>query len=285
MATVSAGEIGTLDFGGIFPADGSKNRMRGQVRVEESLYAPRAGGVPRRQCVNLGYPDASLRDLYNQEYRISPERKNDFIFYRGLNENPDLLIGIESPSWHGLVTEIEHLLRTSGAKTVTLPHPIIDHHPDHQYVGLAGLKAISNIPCESRPEILLYSVHWYAMGAGSNIQPVGQRDGTVSLPRLDRETPLFDDYYSHPLTADGVDRKTVALDSYRDMRDHTDRIQPPSSFLDACMRAAQDVYRYCTVYSSSFVRRFSRPNEVFFRINREKVDFWYEQFLGELTGK
>ncbi len=64
VVTVSAGELGTHDYGGLFTKDPAGAVLRGQTRVAESLSAPVAGGVDPERCANLGYFDGTLTQLH-----------------------------------------------------------------------------------------------------------------------------------------------------------------------------------------------------------------------------
>jgi LmbE family N-acetylglucosaminyl deacetylase len=283
--TVSAGEVGTHSFGGAFSDSEDGQRLRGHTRVLESLYSPQIGGVSPQHCINLGYPDGALEGLYRQNRENSHGTPDDHLFqeFRNLNLNPIPKQETSTPSWDLLVDDLKAIIEESQANTITLPHPLLDTHPDHQYVGLAALKAIAKV--KRQPEILLYAVHTPGKGPSANIQPVGNQNGTASLPYLHHQTAMFDSVFSLPLDTATQNKKRLALDCYRDIRDNEDRINPPENILDALRRAAQDVYRHLVVYNSSFFRRFVRPNEIYYPIELDKLDFWIDYFESELGNR
>ena len=280
--TVSGGEVGTHSFGGAFSNNEEGRRLRAQTRVLESLYSPQIGGIPREHCINLGYPDGGLEELYQKSGCGSQKAMPNDLFteLRNLNLNPIPKRNLSGPSWNFLVDELKTIIEESRPGTITLPHPLLDLHPDHQFAGLACLKAIANV--KNKPKILLYAVHTPGKGEGANIQPVGARNGMVSIPYMHHEQPMFDSIFSLPLDLETQNKKLLALDCYRDIRENEDRITPPKNTFDALRRAMQDVYRYLVVYSSSFSRRFVRPNEIYYQIELDKLPQWIEYFESRL---
>lgn len=271
VVTACAGELGTHDYGGLFSRDAEGAALRGRLRVAESLSAPVAGGVPRGRIANLGYFDGSLAAMYRDPVS---EARSLAIEGAGLGQfraagEVGLLPARDTATWAGLVADLVHVLRVSGARTVAFPHPRLDHHPDHAALGMAVLEAVERAE-RSDALLLAYAVHGPGGGNGASIHPVGRRDGSVSLPPGRFSEPLFDDLMSLPLDAATLRQKALALDTYRDLKDE-DGPLPVEDVQLRLRRGARELYRALMVYDLGLVRRFLRPNELFYVLDGARL--------------
>ena len=285
VVTVSAGEVGTHDYGGLFSADPAGALLRGRLRVAESLAAPVAGGIPSERCANLGYFDGSLLAMFLDRSRPARSEgvgSTDLGLFRAAGA-AGLLPERRQATWEGLVSDLEHLLKVSGAGTVAFPHPVLEHHPDHACLGLAALEALQRL--EGGPSsILSYAVHGPGGIDGASIHPVGARDGAVTLPPGQHPRPLFDGLLSVPLDEALRKRKALALDTYRDLKQGEGPL--PVEDIAVRVRAAlREVYRALLVYDLGLLRRFLRPNELFFRLERAALADWQEAFAAHVRAR
>lgn len=277
VVTASAGEGGTHDYGGLFNSDPSGAILRGQMRVAESVVAPLIGGVPWQRSANLGYFDGTLTAMYlrpDQNARSEASGSEDLSLFRSANAH-SLLPKRERASWAGFVADIVHLLELSGARSVVFPHPILEKHGDHSTLGLALLEALRS--SKHQPEQLLaYAVHAPGGGPTASVHPVGPRDGTVSLPSWSDEQPLFDALCSIPLSEELLKKKALALDTYRDLKDAEGPL-PVEDVRVRIKRGLREVYRALTVYDVGLLRRFLRPNELFFSLDIANAAAWEQR--------
>jgi LmbE family N-acetylglucosaminyl deacetylase len=271
VVTACAGELGTHDYGGLFSPDADGAALRGRLRVAESLSAPVAGGVPRGRIANLGYFDGSLAAMYRDQ---GAEARSLALQGAGLGQfraagEAGVLPARDTATWAGLVADLVHVLRLSGARTVAFPHPQLDHHPDHAALGMAVLEALER--AERTDALLLaYAVHGPGGGSGASIHPVGRRDGSVSLPPGKFDQLLFDDLVSVPLDAATLRKKALALDTYRDLKDEEGPL-PAEALGLRLKRGAREMYRALMVYDLGLVRRFLRPNELFYVLDGARL--------------
>lgn len=285
VVTASAGEVGTHDYGGLFSADRAGSLLRGRMRVAESLSAPVAGGARSERCANLGYFDGTLPGMFLD--RTRPARSvgvdsTELGLFRAAGGALQLPERAQA-TWEGLVADIVYLLQLSGARTVAFPHPRLDQHPDHACLGMAALEALQRV--ENGPtSILTYAVHATGGGTGASIHPVGARDGVVSLPPGQHGTKLFDGLCSVPLDAAVQKRKALALDTYRDIKDG-DGPLPIELLSGQVKHGLREVYRALVVYDLGLVRRFLRPNELFFRLDPGSLAGWTETFSAYLRSR
>jgi LmbE family N-acetylglucosaminyl deacetylase len=285
VVTVCAGEVGTHDYGGLFSADEAGALLRGRLRVAESLSAPVAGGVPKERIANLGYFDGSLTGMCferDRPARSAGTGSRDLGLFRAAGDAA-LLPPRSDATWDGLVADLVHLLEHTKAATVTFPHPVLDHHSDHACLGLAVLEAVRR--ANHKPECLLaYAVHGPGGGKGASIHPVGPRGGSVGLPPGKHPTPLFDGLYSVPLSPALLRRKALALDTYRDLKDEEGPL-PVEAVGTRVKRGLREVYRAFVVYDLGLVRRFLRPNELFYVLDPHRLAHWEHAFAAHVRAR
>jgi hypothetical protein len=277
VVTTCAGEVGTHDYGGLFTHDAEGSKLRGTLRVAASLSAPLAGGVPPGLCANLGYFDDTLPKLFRDRSRpaSSATAATDDLstFRRSGGEIP--LPTRAHATWEGLVDDLVTLLEASGASAVAFPHPMLDEHPDHAYLGLAAMEALLRHGREVA--LLSYVVHGPGGALGLNIHPVGRRDGMVSPPPIQVSEPLFDGILSQGLSPDQQRRKALALDHYSDLK-HGDGPLPLEDAETRVKAALREIYRSIFVYDLGLLRRFIRPNELFYLLDWSKLSAYHAAF-------
>jgi LmbE family N-acetylglucosaminyl deacetylase len=265
--TVTAGEVGTHDAGGLFDSpDG--NALRARTRVSESIAAPAIGGVPPSRAMNLGYFDGTLADLHGGR-TVTSQAGLAMRHLRTANAPPPP----DAPSWRSLVGDLVALIERIEPRTIAAPHPVLETHPDHRYTGFALLEALKE--CELDGNVFFYAVHTPGWTRAC-LHPVGPRDGVVSLPPLQLDEPLFETLHHEPLADAKVRRKILALDTYRDVRSSS--IEPRSNLGEVVYDAARSVYRHLVVYDSSFVRKAARPNELYYVVPFDRAADYENRF-------
>ncbi|MCA9528875.1 MAG: PIG-L family deacetylase [Myxococcales bacterium] len=283
VVTVTAGEVGTFGhpYGGLLGDGVEASRTRGRLRVWESLTAPFVGRVPAEHAMNLGYFDGTveaMRRAPDTAVRSSAADVDSIDAFRRYNRPGVTPPSPERATWRGLVADLAAVLARAHPSVIVAPHPMLDVHSDHVAVGLAVMEAIERAGLTDGT-LLLYVIHDKGSGPYGSLQPVGPRDGVVSLPPARFDAPIADRIYSSPVSTEQRRMKLFALDAFRDLRSVQTGLTP--SVPAAVTAALRDVYRRLVVPDASFYRRAVRPNELFFVIDLEEVPAYRAQFERE----
>jgi len=266
VITVTAGDAGGENFTALFPAKGEHFRVKGWIRTWDSITVPFYGGIVPGRARNLGYYDGTLQALRtNPSQAAAPvlAELNDPAYYRRLNVDPALRDRAFAGSWNGLVADLAWELARVKPTVIVAPHPLLDAHPDHQYVTIALIEALAKWdgPCE----LYLYTNHNWENEAF----PLGDRESMTGLPSWSGPELFFRRIYSHPLTVEDRKLKLVALEDMHDLRAFDLRDgSPPVD--EATRRSWKD---------HDYYRRGPRPNELFFVLSREDAVKLHEAFL------
>jgi LmbE family N-acetylglucosaminyl deacetylase len=282
IVTISAGENDDRRFEHLYDDPQERAVAKGRLRVWDSVTVPLLGGVPPERCVNLGYFNGTLDDLYDRRGEEVPDEHRgsaDLHDYRKINVS-SLLEGREGArsSWESLVADLELLLTRIDPDAIVAPHPLLDASSDHRFTTVALSQALERTGDRERP-LLLYTNHLPA----TEYWPFGPADSIVSLPPWHDGTLPLRGVLSLPLDEAARRDKLFALDAMHDLRP-TPRVAPVSSWdrirgelgrtLDELRRDRADQY--------SYFRRAVRPNELFlvhttadrFALVERFLDFW-----------
>lgn len=246
VVTVTAGDAGGSNFDSLWPIEGEQYRAKGRIRTLDSLTVPFLGGLQPEAVRNLGYYDATLRQLWlDRPNTVAPPLADleDSAYYRRLNFDAELRDRKFESSWQALVADLFYELERVQPETIVVPHPRLDRHLDHQFTAIALFEALDQWGQES--EVLLYTNH----AIGNEAFPLGPNNGMTGLPAWNGEGLHLRGLFSHPLTVEDQRRKLVALEAMHDLR--------PFDLRDGSeVEGAPSIYDY--------FRRGARPNEIFF---------------------
>ena len=215
VVTVTAGNAGDFNYCQAAPDPATHYRLKGELRVIDSITVPWQGGVPVSRAFNLGYFDGTLHTM-----REDPERpvkelfvdNDDVLPYRRFNQTALLRIASRKATWKNLVADLRSVLMRVRPAVVVTPDPRSDSHLDHQLTTVALAQAMNKTPL--RPKILLYTNH-----ADGDQYPMGTTGQDVTLPLwCGRQGLSAAAFYAHPLTAEVQRRKLMALESMHDLR-------------------------------------------------------------------
>ena len=263
IVTITAGEAGG-DYYEPFPENSRRShRLKGELRVWDSMTVPYWGGLGEGRVCNLGYYDATLSQMYHH-----PEREATSPF--ALPANMHIFRRCDwaalrqgkrpSPTWKNLVTDLTDVLRSLRPDVIVTPHPLLDWHPDHRYASLALFQAIEEAKL-SEGQLLLYTNHDIL----SEMYPFGKETGLVSLPPWFDNGWFFSSVYSYQINQDVQTNKYFALDAMHDLRPTTDENEGAMELLglgwDKIMADSLGLED-----ATSYFRRAVRPNELFFVI-------------------
>ena len=261
VVTVTAGDAGGFNFISLWPDAGEHYRAKGKIRTLDSLTVPLLAGLQSNAIRNLGYYDATLRQLWlARPNAVEPPLAvlQDPGFYRRLNFDAELRERKFESTWQALVADLRRELERVQPEIVFAPHPRLDRHLDHQFTALALFEALFQRGEDS--EIYLYTNH----AIGNEAFPLGHRQGMTGLPAWRGEGLHLKRLYSHLLTDEDQRMKLVALEAMHDLRpfDLRDGREP---------EAVPAIYDY--------FRRAARPNEIFFVTNLDGARAIYNEFF------
>jgi len=264
VATITAGDYVDGLYGRLGLDPSEQNRLRGEMRVWDSLFVPQMGGVGPDRTVNLGYETYTLAKLHDQARGgVGDERlpASGVVgpYRQGAVQN---LLGGRSASqeWSSVVTDLVALIEATRPDFIVAPHPALDAHSDHQYTTIAALEALQSLDDRSTT-LLLYTNHHTL----SEHYPYGGSTTAVTLPPWFGGT-RFPSVYSHAVDSDLQLRKLFALEAMHDLRAAPLRLNTGAPFgvlLERLRQAAESV-RQDPFGDYSYFRRAVRPNELFF---------------------
>ena len=160
VVTVTAGDYGGKNYGGLFPDTGEHYRIKGRIRTWDSLTVPFLGHVPFNRIRNLGYFDGTLSTLYQRRPAVVQPILTDLEhpgYFRRLNSEPQLAARPFESSWPELVTDLRREVDWVGPDLIAAPNPLLDNHADHQYTTVALIEALEERGWEGA--LLLYTNH------------------------------------------------------------------------------------------------------------------------------
>jgi len=263
VVTLTAGESGAGHYQRMGLSRVEAARLKGRLRVWDSLAVPLWAGVPAERVVQLGYFCQQLSAMREApaEARASGEADLcDTRPFRTLNRIRLASDGDGLPSWNNLLADLREIILEAKPEVIVLPHPLIDPHPDHVAASQAVREALVDLAWQ--PEVFLHYVnhlsdtgHW----------PMGEAHGGVALP------PLFEragDLVPWVLSLERPRQidKAMALGMMHDL-------VVPISFKERRRRVLRRVfmgYRHPPYGDSDYFRRAVRRHEL----------FWVEESVG-----
>lgn len=191
IVTLTQGEIEAERYRDMGLDAAQAARLKGRLRSWDSLAIPLWGGVPQRQCTQLGYYCLQLNAMARQpeqSFGSLESGENDIRSVRRFNalSLPGDVDG--EPSWRNLVADLVRLLEHHRPEAVLTPHPELDPHSDHVASTRALMEAIELSSWRPRT-LLLYANHLH----DNDRWPMGPAGYGIALP------PTIE-----PLPADGL---------------------------------------------------------------------------------
>jgi LmbE family N-acetylglucosaminyl deacetylase len=255
IVTLTSGNAGDFNYRANASDPAEHYLLKGFLRSVDSVTVPWLGGVPPERCYNLGYFDARLTEMYALPDRPIAEMygpNEDTAVYRRGNVGDLVSKGSRANTWNNLVGDLVHILERVQPKTIVMPYPQLDSHPDHQYTSVAAIEAIRQ--WQGSAAYLLYTNH-----AGENRYPYGPAGTVMSLPPSTGPALPVQGIYSHTVDAETQRMKLFALEAMHDLRLSPEE-QRSCGVPDAPARRAD----YPRTDSVDYFRRAVRSEEVFF---------------------
>ncbi|MDB6149714.1 MAG: GlcNAc-PI de-N-acetylase [Chthoniobacter sp.] len=255
VVTVTAGEGGGFYLAHAQPGE---ELVTGRLRVWDSIHVPTLGDVPIERAINLGYADGSLLHMHDRTTHLggSAEALRNF----RMANNSSMLRENAEPTWASLVRDLVEILRRTNPEIIVTPHPLLDDHPDHAFTTLALFEALRGAGLGDG-KLLLYTNH----PPTTNLHPVGENDGVVSLPPRFGEPLDFRTIHSHPLSETTQRTKFHALEAMHDLRT-LPRLEARRwrDWLRATLAGLRNQITGVDARATSYFRRAVRGNELFF---------------------
>lgn len=266
MVTVTSGDAGPFMYDEIYDDPVKHYLKKGEVRTWNSLTVPMLGGVHPDKILNLGYNDARLKRMAENENYVASglyTDVSDMSTYRKQNTSPLAgdLEGINN--WESLVENLVYLLDEIEPDIIVAPSPKLDQHSDHRFTTHALIEAIKKEGVDDG-QLLLYTNHLRPFNEN---YPYGEAGGVISLPPTARGSNYFSGIYSHPMTLAQQKSKILALDAMSDLRLGTDFRYP----LRAFGQAFETLWNNMLGDDQTYFRRAIRSNELFFVVDMEDV--------------
>ncbi len=282
VVTVTAGDAGGRNFRALWQDDREQFRVKGEVRTWDSVTVPRVGGVPAERARNLGFYDATVRQLWLERPEKVPPPYADLPrpdHYRGWNVDQEVQARSFESSWPGLVRELRAELERAAPEVIAAPHPQLDAHADHQFTTVALLEAV--IESGWSGTLLLYTNHPVA----AEPYPLGPATAVASAPPWFASSPelVHGGVFSLALDEETRRRKVLALEAMHDLRPF--HPTPPEGARVRFLRAIDDVWMYLVGRRErsprrySYLRRGPRPNEFYFKLESGSAEALHDAFL------
>ena len=281
VVTVTAGDYGGKNYGGLFPDTGEHYRIKGWMRTWDSLTVPFLGHVPFHRARNLGYFDGTLRRLYERRPEVVDTILADLDdpgYFRRLNTEPQLATRPFTSTWPELVADLRREVDWTGAQVIVAPNPLLDSHADHQYTTVALIEAIEQNGWEG--VLLLYTNH----ATRAEPYPLGPNTALESLPPWFGEPMPFGGVLSWPVDETTRRLNYLALEAMHDLRPFEHRVVTPLSerardlIVETYWRALGR-HDKLPGYLYDYLRRGPRPNELYLVLDREQAVRLKELFL------
>jgi len=262
IVTITAGDAGpSHQYNKYFHTSKSQYLAKGKKRTIESITVPLFGGVIPKNCLNLGFFDATLKAMEankTKEVRSLYAGIKDIQKYRKYNISP-LVKNLHAnvATWYTLVNNLTSLLSVLKPDIIVTPYPAMDTHTDHKYATIALLEALKKAKI-MKGKLYLYTNHYLT----GETYPYGEVGEAISLPPDYKKAFYFNSIYSHPLSQNRQNNKVFALEAMSDLRFNKQKL----FFDDKCKNK---IHFLCE--ETSYLRRAVRSNELFFVVEIKNI--------------
>lgn len=268
IATLTAGEEGGYNYDELFPNKKEHSKMKGKLRVFDSLTVPLLGGVSPLHLVNLGFFDGTLQwmAMHQHETAKSKYLQTDNIHtFRKFNKSP-LANNLSGKSdWKSLYDNMLYLINKIQPDVIISPYPALDRHSDHKYTSIVMFEALAASHLK-KGKLLLYTNHHIM----SESYPFGLYGDPVDLPPYFDKPFYFESIFAFKLSPDKQKEKIFALEAMHDLRMDTEWYFSQRKFhkkvddgsYKTWMWHGQDV---------SYFRRAIRSEELFYVLDIAKM--------------
>ncbi|MBN1413539.1 MAG: PIG-L family deacetylase [Bacteroidales bacterium] len=279
VVTITVGDAGKKIYDELYSNDTIHYRKKADVRLWNSITIPMLAGLDPQNSINLGYFDATLKDMHFaplQPVKARYTGVEDINRYREMNISSFLDSLPGSPTWNSLVNDLKTIIERKKPEVIVTPYPAIDIHPDHKLTTLALIQALKELKYTSG-ELWLYTNHFIH----SEIYPHGKAGSLISLPpNTGNKAIFFRRIYSHTLSDVEQSDKALALDAMNMLRPDTEW-HTTKGGRRLYMKTRRENRRNTEV--DYYYRRAVRNNELFFIVNIK--DLYDDGILIRITGE
>ena len=231
-------------------------QLKGRLRTWDSLAIPLWGGVPQKNCVQLGYYCMQLPAMAQQPDLPFGSKQSGESDIRSARQYNSMQLPADRngvPTWQNLVADLAACLMHFKPDVIVMPHPELDPHADHIATTQALFQALKL--SEWRPKrLFLYANHLH----DNDRWPMGHANTGVALPPAMLELPA-DQLFSYVLSEQQQLDKAMALLMQHDL-------QAPLPFKKRLRRVIQQVFtgrRWPKTGENEFLRKAVRKQELF----------------------
>ena len=266
IATITAGDAGSMNYNELYIDSTRHYIKKGEVRAWNSITIPMLAGVAPDNCINLGYFDASLRNMHDDTTTLAKSRyinTTNINLFRSKN-CANFTDSLKSEStWRSLVNDMKYLLLKVKPTLIVSAYPALDYHFDHKFTTVALIQAMQELNYQNC-QLWLYTNHLPL----TTMYPDGQIGSQISLPpHFENEPIYFDKLFSFPLSKNLQSDKVLALDAMNDLRPDTE-YRYAKVLWD---RTKQTFFDKLYLKESDYFRRSVRSNELFFVIEGRNI--------------
>ena len=215
IVTLTQGEIEAEHYRRLGLSLPEAARLKGRLRVWDSLAVPLWGGVPQSRCVQLGYYCLQLPAMAEAPGQGFGSRESGESDIRSVRRQNPLELPADAdgvPSWNNLVADLAALLEHFRPEVLVTPHPALDPHSDHVAATRALLQAVQ-LSAWQPQTLLLYANHLH----DNDRWPMGPAGAGVALPPALVALPA-DGLWSPSLSAEARLDKAMALAMQHDLQ-------------------------------------------------------------------
>jgi LmbE family N-acetylglucosaminyl deacetylase len=285
VVTVTAGNAGPANYCVHASSAEEHYRLKGRLRVFDSITVPALAGVPSDRTFNLGYFDARLQAMHAAPDMPVEEVNSvntDAFAYRRFNTGEMMPKQRRLATWSNLVDDLVSVIEKTKPTVIATPDPRTDRHHDHQFTSVALAEALSRLD-DARPTLLLYTNH-----GDADYYPYGPAGFESTLVPWCGDRPLeLPSVYAHPLDDETMRLKLMALESMHDLRLAPAAQMDLSDATPALYRKGSDGMTCAAspgvvLDANNYMRRAARPHELFVVFDKPGFAEMIEAFLSDL---
>jgi LmbE family N-acetylglucosaminyl deacetylase len=268
VVTLTAGDASDRYRNAVQPQMSLSRDAIAKIRVWDSLTIPQLGGVPSERTINLCFPDGRLADMRRDPDGLFERDDDSALDFSGLRElNTSSYVSKQGKcTWRSMVKELESIIARTKPTILVVPHPLLDPHPDHLSATIAVSEAVEAAGLKDG-RMFLYTVH----NRRSELWPYGAAgSGVALLPVLETDGICGSGFYSHRLSLERQRQKFVALEAMHDLREMQFPVAAPRQIVSRIWAELRSLMRGLGV-STSYLRRATRPDELFFVASFEEA--------------
>ncbi|MBS9773752.1 MAG: PIG-L family deacetylase [Tenacibaculum sp.] len=275
ILTITGGEHGRDNYS-VFNDKEKNDFARMKLRIWNSLSVAMLGNISTENMLNLGYTDASLKSMYEEQEKTFPIEEEKLKLLKSMNSFYSNSLSQTEKSWKTFVSDIQEVINKVQPNIIITPHPYLDKHKDHLYSTLAVTEALQKMNYD-KGNLFLYCIH----NAVNRYYPFGNIGSRITLPPFFNNFSCFNKLYSFELNEDDQSNKILAFEAMNDLRIGTNILSVNKVFkriLDMTKRRIFDIRR-------DYYSQFVRSNELFYIIPFNKAEELIKETLQKLNNK